>query len=118
MRELSLHLSRAFLEGVEMDDMCKQKAPRPTPSVRAIVGAQGTRSVTSQNTFSTAGSLFSFSKSKKLISKHVLQLAAMTNNLSARNDRNNDLSLQDDQQCFCVRFGLETGVGKHSFELC
>lgn len=45
-------------------------------------------------------------------------MIAMTNNLSARNDRINDLSLQVDQQCFCVRFGLGTGVGKHSFELC
>lgn len=71
----------------------------------------------SQNTFSTPGSLFSFSKSKKLIARHVLQSATMTNNLSARNDRNNDSSLQVDQQCFCVRFGLGTCVGKHAFEL-
>lgn len=41
----------------------------------------------------------------------------MTNNLSARNDRNNDSSLQVDQQCFCVRSGLGTCVGKHAFEL-
>ncbi len=41
VRELSLHLSRVFLEVVEMDDMCKQRAPRPTPSVWAVIRVRG-----------------------------------------------------------------------------
>ncbi len=86
VRELSLHLSRVFLEVVEMDDMCKQRAPRPTPSVWAVGGAQGTRSRWRPKT------LFPLQVLCLVLvkAKSWLQMIAMTNNLSARNDRNND----------------------------